>query len=164
MGGSKFEGPSQTTHSLHIIHLRTNTPGHHQHTAHAIASGLPVVSRLLHRSLGKPEKRIGSGQAALSEVGNALLIIPIVTSIHLRRTNAVVAAHHPSRPNNIGSISVGEASALSHPLLTVDIIVIVGQAERKEPGRQGLGLQTTQWPPVVHQQTHCLLGGIDHDQ
>jgi hypothetical protein len=163
VGVSKFEGPSQTTHSLHTIHLPTNTPGHHRHTAHAIASGLPVVSRRLRRSLEKLHTRTGGGQAALSEAGNALLIIPIVTLIHPRRTNAVAAAHHPLRPNNSGSISVGEASVHSHLPLKANIIR-VGQTERKAPGRQDLGLRTTRWPPVVHQQTHCLLGGIDHDQ
>jgi hypothetical protein len=163
VGGSKFEGPSQTTHSLLTIHLPTNTPRHHRHTAHAIASGLPVVNHRLRRSLEKLHARTGGGQAALSEVGNALLIIPIVTLIHPRRTNAAAAAHHPLRPSNRGSISVGEASARSHLPLKANIIR-VGQAERKEPGRQDLGLLTTQWPHVVHQQTHCLLGGIDHDQ
>jgi hypothetical protein len=163
VGGSRLEGPSQTTHSLHTIHPRTNTPGRHRRTAHAIASGLQVVIRLLLRSLEKLHKRIGGGQAALSEVGNALLIIPIVTPIHPRHTNVVAAAHHHPRPNTTGNISVGGASAHSHLPPTANIIE-VGQAEGKEPGRQDLGLRTTQWPPVVHQQTHCLLGGIDHDQ
>lgn len=165
MGGSTSESPSQAPLSPQTIHLPKNILGHLHHTTTDTVNGLQAAIALLPPFPKKVRKRTGGDRAAKSGVETAFPTIHIDTSIRPRRTNVVAAARHLTQPQVTGSTNAGEAQALSHlPLAANTIITTTGQAERKVPGRQGLGRLTIQWPPVVHPQIPIRTGGIDQDR
>ena len=157
--------PSHLPQFLRNLHLHANTLALHLLTITGVvgeAEAENVPTRMRQRGL---RMRTNEHPIERSGVLSADPITHTVISIPRHRTNAATAGRHRLQPNKASTTSVDGALALPHLPLEANI-TIVGQTEKTEPGRQGLHLSTTPWPPAANplNSTHPRTGVTDHDR